>query len=298
MKKVFCAIALSLLVLSCGERQPVTTGTASLQAGTATLSGQVAKEHLTALKEVGFMVSTSADFAANNTREYRSSEVGGDGAFAVAVKGLRPLTTYYYKAFVRVNATSLVGEMNTFTTEDFSEPLRPVDLGLSVRWCSCNLGAAYPEDFGEYYSWGAISEYTKTQYVMARRNGDGPEYDIAHIKLGGNWRTPTDAQWTELRKKCLWTWTNQNGINGYLVTSTINGESIFLPAAGFYKGSSLVDAGTGGVYWSKTAGGYEIGDQNDYWYPRGAWRINFDSKGVYRGSSSTEQGRTIRPVCK
>ena len=299
MKKSLYVIALlALLASSCAEKSPVTTGASQVSGGTATLYGQVSPEHLTTLREVGFMVSTSMDFAANNIREYRSPEVGGDGAFATVIKGLRPLTTYYYKAFVRVNATSLVGEMNSFTTQDFSVPMEPVDLGLSVKWSNCNLGASYPEDFGEYYSWGAISEYSRTQYVMARRKGDGPEYDIAQVKLGGNWKTPTDAQWTELRKKCLWTWTTQNGVNGYRVTSKTNGNSIFLPAGGVWKGRSLVDAGTGGVYWSQTAGGYEIGDENDYWYPRGAWRINFDSQGVYRGSSSTEQGRTIRPVTR
>jgi hypothetical protein len=297
-RNIFC-LALLLMFFSCAEKQPVTTGISQVNEGTATLYGQVSKEHLTTLKEVGFLLSTSADFAANNIREYRSAEVGGDGAFSAVINGLRPMTTYYYKAFVRVNATSLVGEMNTFTTEDFSVPMQAVDLGLSVRWCNNNLGAAYPEDFGEYYSWGAISEYSKGTYIRARRGGnDGPEYDIAQVKLGGNWKTPTDAQWTELRKKCLWTWTTQNGVNGYLVTSKANGNSIFLPAAGFWKGTMLVDAGPGGVYWSQTAGGYEIGDENDYWYPQAAWRINFDSQGVYRGSSGTEQGRTIRPVCK
>ncbi|MBQ6762380.1 MAG: hypothetical protein IJP49_06480 [Bacteroidales bacterium] len=296
-RSIFC-LALLLMVFSCAEKQPVTTGVSQVDEGTATLYGQVAKEHLTTLKEVGFFVSTTENFEASQTREYRSPEVGGDGAFATVVKGLRPQTTYYYKAFVRVNATSLVGEMSSFTTEDFSEPMHAVDLGLSVKWCSCNLDAAYPEDFGGYYSWGAISEYSKTEYVRARRKGDGPELDIASIKLGGTWKTPTDAQWTELRKKCTWTWTSQKGVNGYLVTSNSTGNSIFLPAAGFWKGRTLVDAGTGGVYWSQTAGGYEIGDENDLWYPQAAWRINFDSSGVYRGSSGTEQGRTIRPVCK
>lgn len=298
MKKIFFAIAFLFLLLSCGKKEPVTTGAASVTEGVASLYGQVAKEHLTTLKEVGFLVSTTMDFAAGDTREYKSAQVDGDGSFSAVVQGLRPLTTYYYKAFVRVNATSLVGEMNTFTTEDFSEPMHAVDMGLSVRWCSCNLGASYAEDFGDYYVWGATKPYNPDVYERSPGNGPKPKYDIASIRLGDGWRMPTDSEWRELIKKCSWVWTTQRGVDGYLVTSPITRNSIFLPAAGFWKERSLIDAGKGGVYWSSTPDPSEIGDADDARFPSYILRVNFDQKGVFRGSSQFSQGRTIRPVCK
>ena len=147
-----------------------------------------------------------------------------------------------------------------------------VDMGLSVKWATCNLGATKPEECGDYYAWGETQ--TKTSY-------DWPEYkwcngtydslikyntkssygdvddkteldaadDVARVKLGGKWHIPTDAEWTELRTNCTWTWTTQGGMNGYKVTSKINGNSIFIPAAG--RMTDTYDyVGTLGFYWS------------------------------------------------
>ena len=120
-----------------------------------------------------------------------------------------------------------------------------VDLGLSVYWASCNLGAEKPEEFGDYYAWGETktkSSYSKenysyydastTQYIDIGDDISGTEYDAATVNLGSDWRMPTKDEMQELINKCTWEWTQVSGINGYKVTGT-NGNSIFLPAAGF-----------------------------------------------------------------
>ena len=127
-----------------------------------------------------------------------------------------------------------------------------VDLGLSVKWATCNMGASSPEEYGDYYAWGETetkstydwntykwckgSENTLTKYCTDSDYGTvdnktvlDPEDDVAHVKWGGNWRMPTDAEIEELRENCIWKWTTQNGKNGYKVTSKKNGNSIFLP---------------------------------------------------------------------
>lgn len=119
-----------------------------------------------------------------------------------------------------------------------------VDLGLSVYWCSCNVGAEAPEEYGDYFAWGetkAKSSYTKANYSYYDSNtnvftdiGDnicGTEYDAATVNLGSDWRMPTKTEIQELLTQCTWEWTQINGINGYVVTGP-NNNSIFLPAAG------------------------------------------------------------------
>ena len=121
-----------------------------------------------------------------------------------------------------------------------------VDLGLSVYWASCNLGAEKPEEYGEYYAWGETkpkSSYTQenyayynastTQYINIGSDISGTEYDAATVNLGSDWRMPTEVQMQELIDNCKWEWTQINAVNGYKVIGP-NGNSIFLPAAGYY----------------------------------------------------------------
>ena len=187
-----------------------------------------------------------------------------------------------------------------------------VDLGLSVKWASCNLGAGKPEEYGDYYAWGETSPkkdyywsnlkyctdssgdyfskyvpYDKSNYWSGSGRPDNktvldPQDDAAHVKLGGSWRMPTAAEWDELRNKCKWTWTG----SGYKVTGP-SGKSIFLPAAGDRGGTSLDYAGSYGSYWSSSL----ITD-----YPYGAWGVDFDSDGVRRFSSYRYFGFSVRPV--
>ena len=152
-------------------------------------------------------------------------------------------------------------------------PSGAVDLGLSVYWGTTNIGASKPEDYGDYYAWGETEpkeSYSWSTYKYGTSSSGPffkyntissygsvddktelePEDDVASVKLGGEWRMPTDAEWTELRTKCTWTWTtnyNGTGVKGQIVTAT-NGNSIFLPAAGYRRDTKLYDAGSYGYY--------------------------------------------------
>ena len=189
-----------------------------------------------------------------------------------------------------------------------------VDLGLpsGLKWASFNLGATKPEEYGDHYAWGETgpkedyawstykwcmgANYTLTKYCTDSYYGyngftDGktvldPEDDAAHVNLGGKWRMPTDAEWAELRENCTWSWMTQNGVIGYLVTGP-NGNSIFLPAAGYRLRTSLGDAGSDGRYWSSSL--YTFG-------PCSARHVFFSSGHVGRGYSDRYFGRSVRPV--
>ena len=157
-----------------------------------------------------------------------------------------------------------------------------VDLGLSVKWATCNVGASLPSLYGNYYAWGETS--TKGDYSSRMYNN--PSYDTASANWGGTWRMPTDDEWTELRTKCTWTWTTQNGVYGRKVTGP-NGNSIFLPAAGGRNGTSLYDAGSYGYYWSSSL--YESLSDS-------ARGVYFGSGGVNRGIDDRYYGLSVRPV--
>lgn len=114
-----------------------------------------------------------------------------------------------------------------------------------------------------------------------------PEDDVAHAKLGGRWRIPTDGEWTELRLRCEWTLTTQNGVKGYKVTAP-NGNSIFLPAAGMLAGANLSNEGSVGFYWSSSL-------CTDY--PTSAWGVLLQSDGVARYDFGFRYlGFSVRPV--
>ncbi len=179
-----------------------------------------------------------------------------------------------------------------------------VDLGLSVKWATCNVGASKPEDYGDYFAWGETetnsvyswstyfdsvngSSSNFDKYAKDKKTVLDPEDDVAHDKWGANWRIPTKAEQDELRTKCSWTWTTQNGVNGRMVSGP-NGKSIFLPAAGARLGGSLSEVGSWGYYWSSSLNSSDSGS---------AYHLNFGSGNVGWGSSSRYCGRYVRAVC-
>ena len=135
-----------------------------------------------------------------------------------------------------------------------------VDLGLSVKWATCNVGANAPEQYGDYFAWGETMpkrKYTeKNSLTYCKTIGDisgNVKYDAATANWGGDWRMPTKEEMRELMDKCTWTWTTQNGVGGYKVTSKVNGNYIFLPAAGCIEyGNKNYDSGADVEYWTST----------------------------------------------
>ena len=190
-----------------------------------------------------------------------------------------------------------------------------VDLGLpsGTKWATCNVGATKPEEYGNYFAWGETepkttynwgtykwcngSKSTITKYNANIRYGtvvDGKTQleladDAARANWGGAWRMPY-AEWQELRTNCTWTWTddyNGTGVAGQIVTSNTNGNSIFLPAAGYHDNYGLRSAGSYGEYWSSSL---------DAFNPDIAWGVCIGSGHVGNSSERRYCGRSVRPV--
>ena len=188
-----------------------------------------------------------------------------------------------------------------------------VDLGLSVLWATCNVGASSPSGYGNYYAWGETStksSYTSDNYkydldwVGAKdigKNISGTEYDAARANWGAAWRMPTLDELKELEEMCTWTWTSQDGHYGYRVTGP-NGKSIFLPAAGYYDGAGL-HRGSEGLYWSSVVDYYWDYPVYDVWeegemekFCDFAHILRISSSGCTRDTKVRERGLSIRPV--
>ena len=155
----------------------------------------------------------------------------------------------------------IVSEMiPTYQSTPNTATVEAVDLGLSVKWASCNVGAYSSESYGSYYTWSETN----------------------NIDFSDNWRMPTASEMRELRDNCDWRWTNVNGISGYRVTGK-NGNSIFLPASGFKLNNRTFDEGSYGYYWSSGSG-----SQANY--------LEFNSYDYDVNGSEPTYGCTVRPV--
>ena len=196
-----------------------------------------------------------------------------------------------------------------------------VDLGLpsGTKWATCNVGATAPEEYGNHYAWGETTtkgyysgnnykycpDYGLTKYCNKSRYGeDGftdklitleASDDAATANWGRAWRMPTDAEWTELRENCEWTWTtdyNSTGVAGCIVASKTNDNSIFLPAAGFCEDYCLAYLGLVGGYWSSSL---STDDPSEAWYASfGSVDGDFLNGGDW---VDREAGLSVRPVC-
>ena len=193
-----------------------------------------------------------------------------------------------------------------------------VDLGLSVKWATCNVGADNPEEVGGLYAWGDTEtklnySYSTYKFCVDGVRGNYTKYcsddnkavldledDVAHVKWGGSWRMPTGAEMDELRRECKWTWTEENGVKGYRVSGKKEGfenNTIFLPVNAFNDSAAIARGQYPeyGLYWSSSlshdAASFLMGGwdhANGFWFCRDATMGN----GSYRN-----EGRSIRPVC-
>lgn len=201
-------------------------------------------------------------------------------------------------------------------------------LPSGLKWATMNVGATTPEGYGDYFAWGETKPYyteghsqddpctswetsksgynwesykwcngsytTLTKYCTSSNYGTVDNKtileladDAAHVNWGGSWRMPTKAEQDELRNKCTWTWSTRNGIDGREVTGS-NGNSIFLPAAGYRNDSGLALAGSYCIFWSSSL------DTSD---PYSVCYVFFDSGNVYSNYGKRNFGTSVRAVC-
>ena len=181
-----------------------------------------------------------------------------------------------------------------------------VDLGLSVKWASFNIGATKPEGYGDYYAWGETETKSTYEWSNYKYCVDSPstltkyctdsEYgmvdkktvlelsdDVAHVKWGGNWRIPTKYEMAELIENCTWTWTTLNGVEGCKVASKVNGNSIFLPAASGGMGTPR------GSYWSSSICSGHDGYASYLFLDSRSWNWGYN---MFRS-----EGMSVRAVC-
>ena len=191
-----------------------------------------------------------------------------------------------------------------------------VDLGLpsGTKWATTNIGATTPEGYGNYYAWGETttkstyswstykwcrgSYSTMTKYCTSSSYGTVDNKttlelsdDAAYVNWGSSWRMPTFDEIDELKNTSYttWTWTTKNGVKGYNVVSKTNGNSIFLPAAGFRYDSDLVTAGSYGDSWSSSLDSY----RSDC-----AYYFGFSYDNIGRFNYNRDRGHTVRPVLR
>lgn len=243
------------------------------------------------------------------------------GDFTVTLTGLKDKTTYYYRVFMKVFGKE--GTLDgSFTTDMISDryPKEYVDLGLSVMWATCNVGAKCPEEYGDYFAWGETKpkdNYWWNTYFDNISGGDGlfgdnitasskynndggltiltPEDDAAYVNWGPDWRMATYNELCELRDSCIWTWFDNgnsefNGVAGYKVQGRKEGYTdkfIFLPAAGNRSGTGIHYAGVCGCYWSTSINPDFSNDGQKLVFNTGDFLLN---------PSGREDGYSVRPV--
>lgn len=191
-----------------------------------------------------------------------------------------------------------------------------VDLGLpsGTLWATCNIGASNPEDYGDYFTWGETEGYNSgktnfnwstykwcngTDNSLTKYNTDSSygnvdnktelnlNDDAAYVNRGPEWRIPTYDQFQELINSNYTTnhWISVNGVLGHLITSKMNGNFIFLPAAGSRYDNSLSGTGSWGHYWSRSLGS-----------EGGAWYLRFGSSSLFLDDRNRSRGQSVRPV--
>ena len=167
-----------------------------------------------------------------------------------------------------------------------------VDLGLSVKWCDTNLGATKESGFGCYFGWSDPSGELKVADIKHYPSATPPqcicntEYDMALAVAGKGWRMPTKKEFDELQNQCKWSWfTTADGVSGCKVTGR-NGNSIFLPAAGFRTEETEKSQNMAGHYWS--------GDLSKY--PEEASALFFNQQGPKYWKTRRYFGFSVRPV--
>ena len=324
MRKITKAIAAIMLMttvlfitIGCNKENndsdvKVTTYTPQeITQNTAKCGGDVIVTQGLTLNELGVCWSTSSR---PTVEDSHLSTSNWSEPYVCTITRLEPGTKYHVRAYALRGLEYYYGDDKSFTTEGNSgggggnggsgngtyNGHAYVDLGLpgGTLWATCNVGANAPEDYGNYFAWAETqpkdyydwstyqhcngSENTLTKYFTDNLTTLLPEDDAATANWGNGWRMPTKKEVQELYNNTTVTWTTE----GQLFTAS-NGNSLFLPAAGYRNGSSLYYAGSRGFYWSSSLVTF---------YPGFAWDFGFISDGYRMTGSSRCGGYTVRPV--
>lgn len=210
--------------------------------------------------------------------------------FIATQKGLLPNTTYYYAAYLDLGPGVIFGEVKSFTTDEktYDADEDFVDLGLSVKWAKCNVGAKNPTDFGGYFGFGDVTG-TQTSIDPADYASEDTYKtlnDVAYHATGGIATLPTADLFEELFRLCKTEWIEQDGVAGFRVTGK-NGNSIFLPAAGKRIESTVSENGTQGYYLTGS-----INPSNTEF----AINYEFSSSMNSRATRAVYEALAVRPV--
>ncbi len=217
---------------------------------------------------------------------------------------------FYFTALIAVSLLFVQCEQFSFQKDKHEY----VDLGLSVKWATCNVGAENPEDNGNYYAWGetetresyfldykfwegSYPNATIIKYNTDEKLGDVDNKstldladDAAYVNWGGKWRMPTKVEMEELVNNCTWQLVTKNSVFCYSVTGP-NGNSIFLPLSGYKSSSDKIQyEGTIGQYWSSS-----LDEKDNCW---ANVLVVWDDNGASVSADVRSFGFSIRPVCE
>ena len=292
----------------------VTAEASAIKCKSATISGNLNFQSEGSFSKSAVLYYSSSESTLEGLKSNGTGKtltLGADGSYTAALSSLSSSTSYNFVVVAKVDDVEFVSVTSNFSTLD--PPSGSVDLGLSVFWATCNLGASKPTEYGGYYQWAGIEDVSDTGICLEFKNcpyhtgydresgwtkyskGDyktllEPMDDAATVALGGKWRIPTSAEWFELIMNCSWTWTTIDRVKGYKVQSKKSGYTdnwIFLPAAGVREYCRLIDVGSGGLYWSSSL------SKDHTW---GAYSLKFNSSYVDRYDPARSCGLSVRPV--
>ena len=288
--------------------------------------GDIVKNYSDSTLRYGIQYSTSESFDTDTTGLLYANNYNSQLGDTVICQLYNYYNTkFYYRAFFYYRGIFEVGETKHFkynSRENGTENgYQYIELGLSVKWATSNVGATKPWDYGGHYAWGETetkNNYSASTYkwcdtsvfpahntkyntdsssgIVDNKTTLDPEDDVAHVKWGGSWRMPTAAEQDELLNNCTWVWYESGnsefgGVAGYKVTSKKLGYTdrfIFLPATGYIHENTLYRAGDAGYYWSSTL----YTSNSGY-----AQSFLFGSSTRSDYTMSRENGYAVRPVC-
>ena len=315
---------LAFAFVSCGDDDDATTGFATggyenVTYKSATVYGYMDINKLSNVSSFGIIYGTSSNLNSETGKIVAAKDVDNNNRYTITLTDLNPNTTYYYAAYIQQEGVVYkYAKVNNFTTELTLTKGECVDLGLpsGTLWASKNVGADSPEDDGLYFQWGDTKGYTsdtndgkmfswksysfgtyntltkyntKSSYGSIVDNKTELELtdDAAYVNCGKDWRMPSKEQIDELVDS---KYTDQkpmtiNKVNGIVIVSKTNGNSIFLPSAGERAQGGMNYYGSHGSYWSRTL------NSDD---PKNAYYLNLEK--VESQPSGRMYGLSVRAV--